>query len=309
MRPKARSLDSVAKARLIRVSLVSIRDSRLEGWQAKQLVNEDQLSWSAWIQGFFDFDTSSDDPAKRIWVRNFQELYTRDVTVMALGDVSGCKGLDVAGGTGDYSIILSLLGAEMSCQDLSAETISGGRLSAERAGVEIDFRQGDAQVLQFEDGVFDFCITTDFVEHITTDEKRAVIAEINRVLKPGGVLVVKTPNLSYLSWVIRIKRVAAIARLRSPRIFVPHTRDNPDREHHGLTTFNELEGLLDESLFVNVKRIPVRLRRQRLPGWLSRRLFGFWPLTEHIILRCNRSVFVPIGDFLQRRAEEQTADT
>ena len=104
MRPKARSLDSVAKARLIRVSLVSIRDSRLEGWQAKQLVNEDQLSWSAWIQGFFDFDTSSDDPAKRIWVRNFQELYTRDVTVMALGDVSGCKGLDVAGGTGDYSI-------------------------------------------------------------------------------------------------------------------------------------------------------------------------------------------------------------
>ena len=138
---------------------------------------------------------------------------------------------------------------------------------------------------------------------LTIDEKRAVIAEINRVLKPGGVLVVKTPNLSYLSWVIRLKRVLAVARLRSPRIFIEHTRDNPDREHHGLTTFKELEGLLDESLFVNVERVPARLRRQRLPGWLSRRLFGFWPLTEHIILRCNRSVFVPIGDFLQWREE------
>ncbi len=282
---------------------MGIRDSGLGGWEKEPLVSEDQLHWSAWIQGFFQFDTSSDDPAKRIWVRNFQELYARDVTVTALGDVSGRKGLDVAGGAGDYSIVLSLLGSEMSCQDLSEEEISSGRLNAGRAGVEIDFRQGDAQLLQFDDGVFDFCITTDFFEHITIDEKRAVIAEINRVLKPGGVLVVKTPNLSYLSWVIRLKRVLAVARLRSPRIFIEHTRDNPDREHHGLTTFKELEGLLDESLFVNVERVPARLRRQRLPGWLSRRLFGFWPLTEHIILRCNRSVFVPIGDFLQWREE------
>ena len=280
---------------------MGIRDSGLGGWEKKPLISEDQLHWSAWIQGFFQFDTSSDDPAKRIWVRNFQELYARDVTVTALGDVSGRKGLDVAGGAGDYSIVLSLLGSEMSCQDLSEEAISSGRLNAGRAGVEIDFRQGDAQLLQFDDGVFDFCITTDFFEHITIDEKRAVIAEINRVLKPGGVLVVKTPNLSYLSWVIRLKRVLAVARLRSPRIFIEHTRDNPDREHHGLTTFKELEGLLDESLFVNVERVPARLRRQRLPGWLSRRLFGFWPLTEHIILRCNHSVFVPLGDSLERR--------
>ncbi len=283
---------------------MGVRDSGLEGWNARPLATEDQLQWSAWIQGFFQFDTSSDDPAKRLWVRNFQELYTRDVTVMALGDISGRIGLDVAGGTGDYSIVLSLLGAKMSCQDLSAETISGGQLSAERAGVKIDFQQGDAQRLKFDDEVFDFCITTDFFEHITIDEKRKVIAEINRVLKPSGVLVVKTPNRSYLSWVIRIKRIVALARLRSPLIFIEHTRDNPDREHHGLTTFKELEGLLDEGLFTNIERIPARLRRQRLPEWVSRRLFGFWPLTEHIILRCRRSVFVPVGDFLQKRGEQ-----
>jgi len=283
---------------------MGVRDSELQGWNAKPLATEDQLQWSAWIQGFFTFDTSSDDPAKRLWVRNFQELYTRDVTVMALGDISGRTGLDVAGGAGDYSIVLSLLGAKMSCQDLSAETIPDGQLNAERAGVQIDFRQGDAQYLKFDDEVFDFCITTDFFEHITIDEKRRVIAEINRVLKPSGVLVVKTPNRSYLSWVIRIKRILALARLRSPLIFIEHTRDNPDREHHGLTTFKELEGLLDEGLFTNIERIPAKLRRQRLPEWVSRRLFGFWPLTEHIILRCRRSVFVPVGDFLQRRGEQ-----
>ncbi len=292
-----------ANSQQIKVSLVGTPDSELEGWKKRPLVSEDQLHWSAWIQGFFRFDTSSDDPSKRTWVRNFQELYTRDVTITALGDVSGRRGLDVAGGEGSYSIVLSLLGAEMSCQDLNEEAISGGRLNAERAGAKIDFRQGDAKLLQFGDGVFDFCITTDFVEHITIDDKRAVIAEISRVLKPGGVLVIKTPNLSYLSWAIRLKRVLAIARLRSPWIFIEHTRDNPDREHHGLTTFRELEDLLDNNLFVNIERVPANLRRHRLPRWLSRRLFGFWPLTEHIILRCNRSVFVPIGDFLQKREE------
>ncbi len=90
-------------------------------------MSEDRLHWSAWIQGYFQLDMSSDDPAKRIWVRNYQELYTRDATVMALGDITGRKGLDVAGGAGDYGIILSLLGAEMSCQDLSEEVISSGR--------------------------------------------------------------------------------------------------------------------------------------------------------------------------------------
>ena len=279
---------------------MNIRDSGHDGWDTRSLVSEDRLHWSAWIQGYFKFDTGSDDPAKRIWFRNFQELYTRDVTVLALGDVNGKRGLDVAGGAGDYSIVLSILGAEMSCQDLSEESISRGRFNAGNAAVEIDFQQGDAQLLQFDDEVFDFCISTDFFEHITIDEKRAVIAEIGRVLKPGGVLTIKTPNLSYLTWVVRIKRVLALVHLRSPRIFIEHTRDNPDREHHGLTSFKELEGLLDKSLFVNINRVPIRLRRRRLPEWLSRRLFGFWPLTEHIILTCNRSVFVPIGDFLQR---------
>jgi len=283
------------------VAPVSPRDPRLEGWMARPTVSEDRLRWSAWIQGYFRFDISSEDTAERLWVRNYQELYTRDATVMALGDVVGRKGLDVAGGAGDYGIVLSLLGAEMSCQDLSEEAIAHGRLNMERAGVEIEFRHGDATVLQFDDETFDFCISTDFFEHITTDEKRSVIGEISRILKPGGTLVIKTPNLSYLTWVIRMKRVLAIARLRSPLIFVEHTRDNPDREHHGLTTYRELEGLLEERLFVNVRRVPLFLRRRRLPRWLSRWLFGFWPLTEHIVLRCNHSIFVPIGDSLEGR--------
>ena len=59
-----------------------------------------------------------------------------------------------------------------------------------------------------------------------------------------------------------------------------------------------MEGLLSEEFFVDTERIPLMLRRRRLPKWLGRLLFGFWPLTEHLILRSRKSVFVPVSDAL-----------
>ena len=270
----------------------------VSAWSSEEFSAESDLHWSAWIQGYFKYGSSHASDSEQVWRRNFQELYTRDVTLMALGDVNGRTGLDVAGGAGDYGIVLSLLGADMACQDLSEASIEVGRDRASRAGVEIDFHTGDAQTLQFGDRTFDFVITTDFFEHITLEQKRSVLSEIGRVLKPGGTLVIKTPNLTYLQGAVALKRAAAVVRFRSPRIHIAHTRDNPDREHHGLSTFREMEGLLSEEFFVDTERIPLMLRRRRLPKWLGRLLFGFWPLTEHLILRSRKSVFVPVSDAL-----------
>ena len=58
-----------------------------DAWATKTLAAEEDLSWAAWIQGFFILSSTVDDPAERIWVRNYQELYTRDITLIALGDV------------------------------------------------------------------------------------------------------------------------------------------------------------------------------------------------------------------------------
>jgi SAM-dependent methyltransferase len=269
-----------------------------DAWSSEQFAKESELHWSAWIEGYFTVGEVPGAPSEKLWGRNFQELYTRDVTLLALGDVQGKNGLDVACGAGDYGVVLVSLGAKMACQDLSAGSIRGGRELASKAGVQIDFRTGNAESLQFDDREFDFVLTTDFFEHITIEQKRKVLSEISRVLKPGGVLVIKTPNLTYLRLVVTLKRIVALVRLRSPRIHIAHTRNNPDCEHHGLSTFREMEGLLSEEFFVGTERIPLLLRRGRLPKWLGRRLFGFWPLTEHLILRSQKSVFVPVSDSL-----------
>ena len=190
----------------------------MDAWSSEHFVKDSDLRWSAWIQGYFTISEPSDPSSERIWGRNFQELYTRDITLLALGDVKGMVGLDVAGGAGDYSLVLASLGARMACQDLSAGSIEAGRERASKAGLEIDYRIGDAESLQFGDEEFDFVLTTDFFEHISIEQKRKVLSEISRVLKPGGTLVVKTPNLTYLRLTVVLKRIMALVRLRSPRI-------------------------------------------------------------------------------------------
>jgi predicted SAM-dependent methyltransferase len=49
--------------------------------------------------------------------------------------------------------------------------------------------------LPFEDNSVDFIFNEHFLEHLTVDEGQAVIKDFMRVLKPGGVVRIATPDL------------------------------------------------------------------------------------------------------------------
>jgi len=53
--------------------------------------------------------------------------------------------------------------------------------------------------LTFSDGSFDAVYTAQFVEHLTLQETAVVLRETYRVLKPGGVLRIVTPNMEELA--------------------------------------------------------------------------------------------------------------
>ncbi len=57
---------------------------------------------------------------------------------------------------------------------------------------QVSFRQVSVPPLPFEDNSFDAVVSFQVIEHIEEDE--ALVKEIHRVLKPGGVLVLTTPN-------------------------------------------------------------------------------------------------------------------
>jgi len=275
------------------------------GWYKKDYVREREINWSGWIQGYFYVDKNS-KLEDRILVRNYQELYTRDKAINCLGDVENKKGLDIGGGDGTpFSIILASLGAKMYVQDISTKAIEHGKSISRKSGLDVEYIEGDAQHLKFKDESFDFCIATDFFQDITKQQKYKVVKEISRILKPGGQLIIKTPNLTYLKIIISLKRLFNLIRFKSPFIYIAHTRNNPDCEHIGLITFNELEDILEENFFFNIKRVPLLLRRSNLPKVISKIIYCCWPLTEHIIISCNKSIFVTLGNSFAGKTKEE----
>lgn len=105
--------------------------------------------------------------------------------VTSLASVSrGDAVLDVACGTGNAAIQAALAGGEVTGVDLTPELFAAGRLRAEQAGVYVDFVEGDAEALPFEDSSFDAVLSTFGV--MFAPRHAVAASEILRVLRPGG---------------------------------------------------------------------------------------------------------------------------
>ncbi|MEV0202250.1 class I SAM-dependent methyltransferase [Nonomuraea sp. NPDC050691] len=113
--------------------------------------------------------------------------------------------LEVAIGTGlnlaHYPDDVRLTGVEWSEAMLAA---AGRR--ARSLGVPADLRQADAQALPFPDACFDTVVCT-FALCAIPDALRA-LAEMNRVLRPGGLLLL-ADHVASSSWPIRVLQAAA----------------------------------------------------------------------------------------------------
>ena len=70
--------------------------------------------------------------------------------------------------------------------DLSPECA----LAARRNGYDATF-SGELTSLPFADASFDYVVSLDVLGHIEAEEKDAVLAEIKRVLRPGGVTLAR----------------------------------------------------------------------------------------------------------------------
>jgi 2-polyprenyl-3-methyl-5-hydroxy-6-metoxy-1,4-benzoquinol methylase len=68
---------------------------------------------------------------------------------------AGDRILDVAAGCGNAAIPAALAGASVVACDLTPELFESGRRRAAQRGVEVEWRQADAEALRFGDGEFD----------------------------------------------------------------------------------------------------------------------------------------------------------
>jgi demethylmenaquinone methyltransferase/2-methoxy-6-polyprenyl-1,4-benzoquinol methylase len=115
--------------------------------------------------------------------------FTIEMTALRIGH----KVLDLAGGTGDFSIKFSPIvgdAGQVVLADINDAMLNIGRDRVIDKGLikNIDFAQVNAEKLPFADNTFD-CICIAYGLRNVTD-KDAALASMQRVLKPGGRLVV-----------------------------------------------------------------------------------------------------------------------
>lgn len=118
---------------------------------------------------------------------------------------SGATGtlLDVGCGGGILAEAFTRLGMVVTGIDPSVSSIETARRHADQAGVVIDYHVGSGERLPFADASFDYVSCCDVLEHV--QDVDAVLAEISRVLKPGGLFFYDTINRTWLSWLFLIK--------------------------------------------------------------------------------------------------------
>jgi ubiquinone/menaquinone biosynthesis C-methylase UbiE len=92
--------------------------------------------------------------------------------------------LDVACGTGNATLPAARTGATVTGLDLTPRLIEEAQAHAEAEGLTVDWVEGDAEALPFEDASFDVVISTFGCMFAPRHEVAAL--EIARVLRPGG---------------------------------------------------------------------------------------------------------------------------
>ncbi len=107
------------------------------------------------------------------------------------GIVPGERVLDVGTGTGVVAVTAARAGAMVSGLDLTPELLEEARENARIAGTdEIEWTEGDAEHLPYPDASFDVVLSQ--FGHMFAPRPDIVVAQMHRVLKPGGRIALAT---------------------------------------------------------------------------------------------------------------------
>jgi ubiquinone/menaquinone biosynthesis C-methylase UbiE len=102
----------------------------------------------------------------------------------ALDLCAGETVIDVAAGNGNVTLAAARRRAHVTSTDYVPQLLEVGKKRAEAEGLNIDFREADAEALPFKDGAFDVAVST-FGIMFTPNQAKAA-SEIARVVRKGG---------------------------------------------------------------------------------------------------------------------------
>lgn len=119
-----------------------------------------------------------------------RETVFRHALLSQVAPKDGHRILDVGCGTGSFAVQLKLAapGAEVTGLDGDAAVLTIARDKARRAGLDLAWVQFSALNLPFPDARFHAVVSSLFFHHLSLENKGRALAEIWRILEPGGEL-------------------------------------------------------------------------------------------------------------------------
>jgi len=125
----------------------------------------------------------------------------RDVILSIIRDLRlpvNSKILDVGCGSGTTAFLLAKDGFKVTGLNLSAKKIKLAQIHQQQLELHLNFSVGNAEDIMYDDNSFDLVLVVESLEYIIW--QRWAFQEINRVLKPGGyILIVSSNRLSLIN--------------------------------------------------------------------------------------------------------------
>ncbi|SDM83655.1 Methyltransferase domain-containing protein [Geoalkalibacter ferrihydriticus] len=206
-----------------------------------------------WREMFNDFSALESDHAISGWSPQGLSLRMKSY-VQALPSLNlkpGALVLDLGCGAGAYSRVLGEAGFRVTGVDYA--WLVAGQARRRTTLKNVDFLSGDATCLPFADNLFDHVVCIGLFQSL--HKHREAMAEIHRVLKPGGVLCLITLNRRNLKAVLDRK-------LGREEIIVVEGQSQARLNTYDPKVFQDE---LAEVGFIDLNRRPVQI----YPEWLN----------------------------------------
>ena len=158
------------------------------------------------------------------WVRTLKNLVPGRLSWMDRQiDWAGKDVLDLGCAGGFMAEALDARGARVTGIDPAAEAITAARAHAAQEGRIITYDVGVGEALPYADASFDSVVCVDVLEHV--QDLTRVLAEVTRVLRPGGLFLFDTINRNPLARLATITIAEDILRLlprgtHDPALFI-----------------------------------------------------------------------------------------
>ncbi len=191
-----------------------------------------------------------------LYLRMFAAILTPDRTAQEIAGVMtmlnlrpGARILDLCCGQGRHSVPLARAGYRVTGLDRSPYLLEKAKARSGKAGVDIDWVQGDMRSLPWR-GHFDACLNlfTSFGYFSDYAENLEVLSQIDQALKPGGQLLLDVSNRDY-----HLLRLYPSTWQRVGQAFILEETHFDPATCRFTTTFTWVEGEKRESLTHSVR--------------------------------------------------------